>query len=541
MNQHASRLATIALAILLAAQTPDAGARAQSSGRTLIVAAGGDLQAALDQARPGDTIRLEPGAVYRGPFVLPFKDGDDWIVVQSGASDLPAAGTRVTPAHRARLAVLEAASGTVVETAPGAHRYRLVGLEIRPAAGASVLTTVTLGDGRERLEAALPHDIRIERCYIHGEPELGTRRGVALNGRALAVVDSTIADFKDPAADSQAIAGWNGPGPFAIENNFLEGAGENLMFGGADPSIANLVPADIRIVGNHFSKPVAWRDPPAPGRPRWAVKNILELKNARRVHIEGNVLEHNWAGAQNGFAVLFTVRNQDGAAPWSVVEDVTFVNNVLRATASAINILGRDDNYPSEVLSRVSIVNNVFTDIGTPPWGESESAGRFLQLLAESRDVVVEHNTVLQTGNVLTLAGGSHAGFVFRNNIVRHNEFGLIGEGRGIGLDSISRYLPGGVVSGNVFVGGAADRYPPGNHFVGGLEQVGFANPAAGLLGLGPGSPFRGKGTDGRDVGADVERVTAATSGVAGGTGDAPPPCDRSPRLKMPPCPEAGR
>lgn len=541
MTRRASQVAVVALAIVLAAQMPAADARAQATGRTFTVPAGGDLQAALDQARPGDTIRLEPGAVYRGPFVLPFKDGEDWIVVQSGAADLPAAGTRVTPAHRAALAVLESASGPVVETAPGAHHYRLVGLEIRPSSGAAVLTAVALGDGRERLEAALPHNIRIERCYIHGEPELGTRRGVALNGRALAVVDSTVADFKDPAADSQAIAGWNGPGPFAIENNFLEGAGENLMFGGADPSIPNLVPADIRIVGNHFSKPVAWRDPPAPGRPRWAVKNLLELKNARRVHIEGNILEHNWAAAQNGFAVLFTVRNQDGAAPWSVVEDVTFVNNILRATASAINILGRDDNYPSEVLARVSIVNNVFTDIGTPPWGESESAGRFLQLLAESREVVVEHNTILQTGNVLTIAGGSHGGFVFRNNIVRHNEFGLIGEGRGIGLDSISRYLPGAVVTGNVFVGGAAERYPPGNHFVSGLEEVGLAAAAAGLPGLGPGSPFRGKGTDGRDVGADIARVIAATSGAGGGSGDAPPPCDRTPRLKMPPCPGAQR
>ena len=30
--------------------------------------------------------------------------------------------------------------------------------------------------------------------------------------------------------------GWNGPGPFLIENNYLEAAGENIMFGGNDPS-----------------------------------------------------------------------------------------------------------------------------------------------------------------------------------------------------------------------------------------------------------------------------------------------------------------
>jgi len=32
----------------------------------------------------------------------------------------------------------------------------------------------------------------------------------------------------------------------------------------------------------------------------------------------------------------FTVRNQDGTAPWSTVEDVTFSNNIVRHTGSAV-------------------------------------------------------------------------------------------------------------------------------------------------------------------------------------------------------------
>ena len=42
------------------------------------------------------------------------------------------------------------------------------------------------------------------------------------------------------------------------------------------------------------------------------MKNSFELKNARRVLVEGNVFEHVWAAAQTGFAVLFTTRNQGG-------------------------------------------------------------------------------------------------------------------------------------------------------------------------------------------------------------------------------------
>jgi hypothetical protein len=212
---------------------------------------------------------------------------------------------------------------------------------------------------------------------IHGDPK-GGRRGVALNGRELAVINSHVSDFKEAGADSQAIAGWNGPGPIRIENNYLEAAGENVMFGGADPSIDRLVPSDIEILRNHMSKPLRWKaDHPSYEGTPWAVKNLFELKNARRVLVDGNVLEHNWPHAQNGFAILFTVRNQDGRAPWSIVEDVIFRKNALRHVAAGFNILGRDDNHDSGQTQRIWIHNNVMTDVGGT-WGGN---GRLFQLI----------------------------------------------------------------------------------------------------------------------------------------------------------------
>ena len=97
------------------------------------------------------------------------------------------------------------------------------------------------------------------------------------------------------------------------------------MFGGADPKIIGLVPSDIEFRRNHCFKPLSWNplDPSYAGR-HWTVKNIFELKNARRVLVEGNMLENNWADGQSGAAVLFTPRNQEGTAPWSAVQDVTF-------------------------------------------------------------------------------------------------------------------------------------------------------------------------------------------------------------------------
>src|SRR5262250_413788 len=57
------------------------------AGKTINVAAGGDVQAAIDQARPGDVIKLQAGATFTGNFQLPNKNGSDWIVIRSSAAD----------------------------------------------------------------------------------------------------------------------------------------------------------------------------------------------------------------------------------------------------------------------------------------------------------------------------------------------------------------------------------------------------------------------------------------------------------------------
>src|SRR5262249_11415262 len=149
---------------------------------------------------------------------------------------------------------------------------------------------VDLGDGSpsQSTLAGVPHDLIVDRVYIHGDPAQGQKRGIGLNSASTKILNSYIADIKAVAQDSQAIAGWNGPGPYTIDNNYLEAAGENVLFGGADPWIPNLVPSDIIITRNHIAKQPAWKN-----QPQWNVKNLLELKNAQRVVIDGNVLEYN--------------------------------------------------------------------------------------------------------------------------------------------------------------------------------------------------------------------------------------------------------
>jgi cellulose synthase/poly-beta-1,6-N-acetylglucosamine synthase-like glycosyltransferase len=487
------------------------GPAAASSAPTVIsVGAEDEFQDALDRANPGDTIVLASGGTYRGPFHLPAKSGNAWISIQSSAlASLPPAGTRVDRSHAALMPKVIAASGSVLVADRAAHHYRFSGIAIAPADGVFLTNVIDIGSSSRSL-SDVPHDFVFERCVVRGDPVRGSRRGIALNGARVTVKDSIFTDFKEVGADSQAIGGWNGPGPFEIVNNYLEGAGENILFGGADPAINGLVPSDIRIERNRLAKPVAWKAvDPSSGQPAWTIKNLLELKNARRVTIDGNVLEYHWPQAQNGFAILFTVRNQDGRAPWSAVEDVTFTNNIIRHVSAGINILGRDDIHSSGQAQRLQIRNNLFTDVGFD-W----TVGTLFQVLNGADDVVFQHNTAIHSGTAVF--GGDtlpHRRFRFLDNIVEHNQYGIIGSGAGPGLPSIERYFPGAEIRGNVVIGGHPQFYPGDNFFPASVDEVRFLDPERQRFQLAQGSPYLRRASDGKNPGVDMMALMAAQAG----------------------------
>ena len=495
---------------------------AVQTGRTWTVAPKcGDLQASIDGARPGDTIVIPQAARCVGNYVLPRKPaGAGWIVIQGSSPKIPPAGTRMKPEYAPMLPKIVApGSAAAVATEPGAHHYRLVGLEITVAPAASInYGLVALGDpsGAQNSLDRVPTDLVIDRCYIHGNPAQNVKRGVGLDSASSAVVDSYIAEIHSASQDTQAIGGFNGPGPFKIVNNYLEAAGENIIFGGALSLIPNLVPSDIEIRGNHLFKPLSWKagHPSYAGIP-WQVKNLLELKNARRALIDGNVLEYNWSHAQTGFAILFTVRTENGRMPWNAVEDVAFTHNIVRHVSSVFNILGRDSDSArgaSGITQRILIQNNIFDDVSAAKFG---GFGLLYQFLAGPRDIKVDHNTGIQDLRISTAEGQPPvAGFEFTNNIQPHNKYGMFGSGQGYGNQALDYYFPGAIVVKNVLAGGPASMYPPRNFFPPDLDGVGFVNLATGDYHLRPASRYRRVGTDGKDPGADVDAVLKATHGV---------------------------
>jgi hypothetical protein len=633
-----ARACALALGLLFAASSAHAA--------TLSVCASGcafsDLQAALNAAQPGDTILLRAGETFVGHFRLPVKNnpGGAYIVIRSDAPDasLPAAGTRLIPAgypgansSPSTLARLVGRGGQwkttpVLEAELGAHHYRLQFLDIDGVAQEGWETIVQLGtsSGEQWSLDHVPYDIVLDRVYVHGHPAKGQKRCVALNGRNIAVENSFITNCSNFSYDSQAIAGFNGPGPFRIANNYLEASGENVLFGGADPRISGLVPSDIEITRNHFVKPVAWRDAilAAPGAPsgstipgggslgagmhyfkvvavlevatdiglsppsaeqgiwvdsggsavnvswsgvagadryrvyvgespggqnrfietsegqtslsytgggeiwqgppsdgtRWNVKNLLELKNGQRVLIDGNVFENLWPAAQTGYAVVLTPRNSEGGAPWTVVRDVTFSNNILRHVAGGVNILGYDDTNGSQPTARINIRNNLVYDISSA-WG---GASHFVMITGGPTDVTIDHNTIFHDGMVVLADYGPSYGFQFTNNVAPHNEYGIFGSGAGFGTSAINAYFPDSIVRRNALGGGPGSRYPGDNLFPDmGTFAAQFVNIAAGDFRLVPASQFAGAATDGKNLGVDFSALAAALApGVLPGGSD---------------------
>ena len=153
------------------------------------------FRAALTAAQPGDIIELAAGVTFTGPFTLPNKTaGSGWIyIVSSAYASLPAPCSRVTPADAAHMPkiVVKAGSGGAVATAAGAHHYRFVGIEFAPVDGNFVYNIVQIGNG-ETSAATQPNNIVIDRCYVHGDPAAGSRRGVLMNGAYIAVIDSHV-------------------------------------------------------------------------------------------------------------------------------------------------------------------------------------------------------------------------------------------------------------------------------------------------------------------------------------------------------------
>lgn len=621
------------------------GVAARASAATLQVCASGcpysALQPAIDAAVAGDTILLRAGETFVGPFVLRAKPASSaWITIRSDAADsvLPASGVRLMPSgkpgantSRSLLPRLVGQGGAlkttpVIRTAAGAHHYLLQFLEVDGAANLGFETLIALGNDTT---AATASDLVIDRVYAHGDTYRGMKRGISLNSIRTDILNSYISDVKAVNADSQAIAGYNGAGPFRIINNYLEGSGENVLFGGSDPAVLNLVPSNIEIRRNLITKPLAWQNAilappgsptaaasatagslatgahyfkiaalmntdnavavsassaevgatqasagksitvswsavagadryriyhgraaggetlytettsavtsftytgaseksgtPAASGTKWTVKNLLELKNAQQVTIDGNIIENVWAAGQYGYALVLTPRNQSGGASWVRVRDVTISNNIVRHASGVLQLSGTDATHTSQQTQRIALRNNLLYDIDPKVWG---GLAKVFLMGEGPAGVVLDHNTIVHTNSSVVYAYGTEdvTGFVYTNNISLHNTYGIMGENGRPGQYSIDLFFPGSTITNNVLAGGAASAYPAPNAFPTVAQwNASFVNAAAADYRLLATSVFYAAGAGGTIPGANFATLDAALGGTPASD---PPPVD---------------
>ena len=419
--------------------------------RTVVVSSGG-LQAAINNRQAGDELLLVGGSTWSGNFTVANCVGG-WLTIKSGGL-LPNIGNRMTPtraAPNAKIITPNTAAALTV-TAAGC-KVRLVGVEIAQA------TTVTAANyGLVRMDGT---DLVLDRVYVHGHATSNTIRCVAMNGPRQQVADSWLSECHASGNDAQAIWGGNGPGPYRIVNNYLEGSGENIMFGGTDPP-AGIVPSDIEIRGNHIAKPLAWKGGP------WTIKNLIETKNAARVLIEGNVIEGSWTHAQTGWAVIVKSANQSGGCRWCRSTDVTIRRNAIRNVGAGINIAPQGDIGPTDTTARrIHVTDNT---IDVTQTGDK----RGFMTLTGTRSIAIERNVLTGTGLTAAMFSEGGAQCTFTDNVWARGQYGVFASGAGEGTSALNKGCgaSGWTWTRQTMVGTAGGAYPAGTTWVSSEAQA---------------------------------------------------------------------
>lgn len=390
-------------------------------------------------------------------------------------------GKRVSPSDASRMAKIVTRTPGVpaVKAARGTHHYRFIGIEFYSKSNDIVYSLIEFG-GDHRTRADVPSFLEIERSIVRAGEAGVVRRGLALNSSDTVVRDSLFLGFAFPDEETQGICGWSGTRNVKILNNYVEGGAENIMFGGSDPASADLVPSGIEVRRNHLKKPAAWK------AKRASMKTIFELKNARGVVFSENFLEDNWLGS----AMRITVRNQDGRAPFSTIEDVVISKNIVTGAGDGINILGTDDTYRSAVMRNLRIEENLFLRIGDSGY---QGNGYFIQI-SDGEGIVIERNTSFNSGNTFTFYGRTPRNLAVRGNIIGHGEYGVHG------LENLNsqgaKIFSGNVIFNSRGVGKDDLGLAPGSTLVQALSEIGFIDPANGNYALLPSSRFKNVGAE---------------------------------------------
>lgn len=462
--------------------------------RIIEVRAGQNLQALVNVATGGEVFLTEPGDY--GTLRFPARMMNGWAVIVSKAeaqmSRLPSIAQESLEVRFSTVT----GGGEAITGPTGAGGWRLIGAGAKSTnPSAQIFNLVALYKGSARFS--------FEKFSMRGTPTGTTRRGVMLNAADVAFRGVRGYDLHEVGSDSQAICGWDGPGPYLIEDFDLEAAGENILFGGARATTTGLVPSNILIRRGRLGKPLHWKigHPTYAGIP-WTIKNLFEVKNARRVRVEDTLMDHCWPHGQMGYAIVLTPRGEGGHNYWASCEDVFFDNLTMRDCYNGISILGRDNNdgqpRPGDVPPSVPFSQRTARITFDNILGLVEAWGVLLN--AGPTDVMFRRATIMPRAN--PGAPPWPASFVATNRAVVTERLtvqdSVMGGGFTVdGGEPIPLYAPGADFARTVMLGG----------FQNGLVGAEFMSAAAAKIDVNTGKFLPGSPLIGRLIGVDHARI----------------------------------
>lgn len=297
--------------------------------------AAADIDAVLD------TAKAQVHALYAAD-VIAVHAGDDLAAVVAGA---PAGATLVVDAG-----ATFTLTGTLVLDKP---------LTIQGG-------TITLPNHALEIVSITGPQVTLDRVTLLGDPVKGQKRGIAIRGDDWQVLGCTVQDCFLTDQDTQAVFVGAGTKGLLKGGTFFGGA-ETLLIGGEDPPSADRIPAQIVVQDAVFGKKLEWRGLGV------NVKNAFEVKNVKGLTVTNCQFFYSWVSGQTGHLLLLTVRNQDGTAPFSTIEDVVIQDCQFAHGVGAMVILGHDDQFPSQRMARVTIQRCTFADVDPLAWGGDES------------------------------------------------------------------------------------------------------------------------------------------------------------------------
>lgn len=410
--------------------------------------------------------------------------------------------------------------------------------------------------------AQVPNHVIFDRCYIHGDWALyPCRNAIFLNANYVGILGCDIGEVYARGNETHGIGMLNCDGPLHVENTTLHDSSCLFITGGGGVGLGSPhLPGDIAFVDCYF-----WRNQSSVGTTQIdTVKNLFELKFARRVLLTGFVMDGNWTDSQRTAVKLKTTNQAGQGIPWAEVIDVTVWNGIIQNSPEAFGIIGQSEDPLTTVGSqRHDIFNILIKPLDVAPWTGTAASGSYFNLVGPFNGLVIEHVTGFMSFNTLTgspsnainltlgTAGSVPAGtaltiqnLVFKNNIsgrlpsALRFVLGVRSVGNYQGTNALNYVAPGYVWANNLITGlinGSSDvasSYPQGNGnkytttgTSGGTTYARSAilfttdtdNNVYGDWTLQGGSPAKTAADDGRDMGVIWTVLNARTARALSG------------------------